>query len=471
MTIKRYFFSLTMTLFILLSISTQAHALPDFTELAKQSGPAVVNISTERTATASNSDVFSELFRNAPPGFEKFFEQFDPFLNQQRPSQKQRSSGSGFLISDDGFIVTNYHVVANADIIYINFDGADGKDNSVIAKMVGFDKETDLALLKVKQNRKLPFLKFGNSDKSQVGEWVLAIGNPFGLGHTITAGILSAKGRDIRSGPFDNYLQTDASINPGNSGGPLINMEGEVIGINTAIIASGQGIGFAIPSTMAADITEQIKDGKKVRRGWIGVTIQNVNADIAKALGLRKAQGALIGNVMPDEPADKGGMKSGDVVLFIDDKAIKNSSALLKAIASKAPKSTVEIVVWRDGRKKELEITLGERNSEQLSAQRGNYQEKDGKIDTLGASLRPLTSNEARSLRVHKGLLITEITTDKPAYNAGLQKGDVILSANMRPVANIKTLKKIIQTIGKSRGALLIQINRKGDVFFKTVTF
>lgn len=471
MVLRKYIFSLTLTLFVLFSLSAPANALPDFTELAKQSESAVVNISTERTSKGNNSESFSDLFRNVPPGFEKFFEQFDPFLNQQKPSRKQRSMGSGFLISDDGFIVTNYHVVANADIVYINFDNATGKENSVIAKLIGFDKETDIALLKVKQNKKLPFLRFGNSDESQVGEWLLAIGNPFGLGHTVTAGILSAKGRDIQSGPFDNYLQTDASINPGNSGGPLINMKGEVIGINTAIIASGQGIGFAIPSNMAANITKQIKDGKKVRRGWIGVTIQDVTEDIAKALGLEKTQGALIGNVMPDEPADKGGMKAGDVVLFVDDKKIDSSSALLRAIAGKAPGSKIEVRVWRDGKQRDLSIKLGERNPERLAAQGGKGEVKQGKNDALGVSLRSINPEEAQALNINGGLLITEVTPEKPAYNAGLQKNDVIISANMSPITNAKALADIIRTIGKSRGALLLQIYRQGDIFFRTVTF
>ncbi|MCL1985795.1 MAG: Do family serine endopeptidase, partial [Betaproteobacteria bacterium] len=342
-----------------LSLPIRAASLPDFTQLAKNCGIAVVNIGTERTSKSGPENFFGEMFRNAPPGFEKFFEQFDERFRdgqQQRPQRKQRSLGSGFIISEDGYIVTNYHVVADADVIRVNFQGNSQKNESVSAKLIGSDEETDLALLKVDVKDKLPSLKFGDSDALQVGAWVLAIGNPFGLDHTVTAGILSAKGRNIHSGPFDNFLQTDASINPGNSGGPLINMEGEVIGINTAIIASGQGIGFAIPSSMASKIVEQIKDGKKIRRGWIGVTIQDVDKNSAKALGLNKARGALIGSVMPGEPADKAGAKAGDIILSVDGKDIEDSNALLRTIAGKTPGAEIKIIVWRDGKSHELTL-------------------------------------------------------------------------------------------------------------------
>lgn len=449
----------------------QAESLPNFVELAKTSGPAVVNIGTERTAKGGNDDPFGGAFRNAPPGFEKFFEQFERFQGQRQKPQKQRSLGSGFLISADGYIVTNNHVVADADIIRINLDGANGKSESITATLVGADEETDLALLKIDVKKPLPFLRFGDSDKAQVGEWLLAIGNPFGLDHTVTAGILSAKGRDIQSGPFDNFLQTDASINPGNSGGPLINMNGEVIGINTAIIASGQGLGFAIPSNMAAKISEQIKDGKKIRRGWIGVTIQGIDENTAKALGLAKPKGALIGSVMPDEPAAKGGMQAGDVVTAVDGKDVDDPSALLRAIADKTPGSTAKVTVWRDGASKVLQITLGERSVEQLSAQRGGTlkQGKTEKAATLGMSVRPLTAEEAKSLKLKGGLVVAEIVPNNPAAEADLREGDVILSANMKPVHTVADLAKVVQGEGKERGALLLQIQRRGDVSFKTI--
>ncbi|MDR2696744.1 MAG: Do family serine endopeptidase [Deltaproteobacteria bacterium] len=462
-----------------LSLALPLHAagLPDFTLLAKNCGIAVVNIGTERTSKSGPENFFGEMFRNAPPGFEKFFEQFERFHDgqqQQRPQRKQRSLGSGFIISEDGYIVTNYHVVADADVIRINFQGSSTKNESVVAKLIGSDEETDLALLKVDAKEKLPFLKFGDSDALQVGAWVLAIGNPFGLDHTVTAGILSAKGRNIHSGPFDNFLQTDASINPGNSGGPLINMSGEVIGINTAIIASGQGIGFAIPSSMASKIVDQIKDGKKIRRGWIGVTIQDVDQNSAKALGLDKAHGALIGSVMPGEPADKAGVKAGDVILFVDGKDIADSSALLRTIAGKAPGAEIRIIVWRDGKSHELGLTLGERTPEQLSAQRGGPGKpgKNTEADILGISVRPVTAEEARTLKLEKnqgGLMVVSVSPGKPAADNDIRQGDVIVSANLKPLKTAQDLVKIVTEDAKERGAVMLQINRRGQLSFRAI--
>lgn len=471
MAIKKILATFLVVSWISSAFAAQAAGLPDFTDLAKKSSPAVVNIGTEKTAKGGGEDGMGNLQRSLPPGFEKFFEQFERF-NTPKRQQKQRSLGSGFIISADGYIVTNYHVVADADVIRINLEGATGQAESIPAKLVGSDEETDLALLKVDVKKPLPFLRFGDSDKAQVGEWLLAIGNPFGLDHTVTAGILSAKGRNIRSGPFDNFLQTDASINPGNSGGPLLNMAGDVIGINTAIIASGQGIGFAIPSTMAAQIVEQIKDGKKVRRGWIGVTIQDVDENAAKALGMEKPHGALIGSVMPNEPADKGGVKAGDIITAVNGKTVEDSAALLRAIAAEKPGSTATVTVWRNGSSKELKVTLGERNADQLAAQRG-APSKGGKHEqasTLGISVRPVTAEEARTLKLEKGqgLMIVGVESGKPAAEAELREGDVILSANLTPVNDTAALSKIVQE-AKDRGAVMLQINRRGETFFRPV--
>lgn len=396
-----------------------APVVPDFVPLVQSAGKAVVNISTEKKVM-QRGGMPSEMFRGLPPEFERFFEQFEGSGRNAKP-RTQRSLGTGFLISSDGYIVTNNHVVAGADTVLVNLQGSTGKEHSLKAQVIGTDEETDIALLKVKADAPLPFLNFGNSDKMEVGEWVLAIGNPFGLGHTVTAGILSAKGRNIQSGPFDNFLQTDASINPGNSGGPLINMEGKVIGINTAIIASGQGIGFAIPSSMAERIVNQLKQDKKVSRGWIGVTIQDVDENTAKALGLPEATGALIGSVMPDEPAAKGGMKDGDVVLEVNGQKIDDSSALLRAIATEAPGSKVNMVVWRDGERKNITVQLGERNLKASSGKSGSAVEQDA--PSIGLSVRPLTKEEARTANVKPGtgLLIVgvEPASWPPKRNSG----------------------------------------------------
>lgn len=472
---KRYTTGTLLVLFLFLAASVQAANLPDFRDLAKKGGPAVVNISTEKTVQAGENPM-AEMFRNAPPGFERFFEQFDKFQGkqQQRP-QKQRSLGSGFIISADGFIVTNNHVIADADVVRVNLEGTNGKATSLEAKVIGTDEETDLALLKVETKTPLPVLRFGDSDALEVGEWLVAIGNPFGLDHSVTAGILSAKGRDIRSGPFDNFLQTDASINPGNSGGPLLNMQGEVIGINTAIIASGQGIGFAIPSNMAARIIDQLKDNKKVSRGWIGVTIQDVDENTARALGLGKPRGAIVGSVQAGEPADKAGVKAGDIILTVNGQEIADSSQLLRTIAALKPGETAKLVVWRNGQNKSISLTLGERTAEHLNAQRGQDSPRDnGKALAaagLGLNVRPVNSDEARALRQERpaGLMVVAVENGKPAAEADIRTGDVILSANLQPVNAASELSRIVEEDGKSRGAVLLQVMRRGQTFFRTV--
>ncbi len=458
--------AILMASLITFSTATQAlSAMPDFVDLAKDAGKAVVNISTETTINTSNRGrgLFpDEMFRSLPKEFGDLFRQFE---NNIAPRERKQSSlGSGFIISTDGYIVTNNHVVEGADKVSINLQGKTGKSESLEAKIIGTDAETDLALLKVETKEKLPTLKFGNSSNLEVGEWVLAIGNPFGLGHTVTAGIVSAKGRDIHSGPFDNFIQTDASINPGNSGGPLINMEGEVIGINTAIIASGQGIGFAIPSSQAEEIIEALKSGEKVSRGWIGVGINDIDENTAKALQLKNTDGALIVSVMKNEPADKAGMKAGDVVIQVGDKKVKNSSELLKAIAGHSPGTKVNVTVIRDGKERKLTIILGDRNS-----QSANNDAKNVKPETvLGLTLRPLQNAEKQELEVESGLLVTAIANDSVAAEYGVRRSDVILAANLDPVNAASDLEKIIKEAEK-RGAVLLQIMRKGQELFISV--
>ena len=419
---------LTLVLFTAAQFA-QAASLPEFSELAAKCGPAVVNISAERTspAAAGPEEFFGEMFRGMPPGADRFFEFFGgPNARGKRPPQKQMSRGSGFIISPDGYIVTNYHVVADGDSIQVTLDESNGKTAPLTATVVGTDEDTDLALLKVEAKKDLPFLKFGDSDALLVGEWLLAIGNPFALDHTVTAGILSAKNRNIHAGPFDNFLQTDASINPGNSGGPLLNMKGEVIGINTAIIASGQGIGFAIPSNMAAGIVEQIKSGKKVSRGWIGVTIQDVDENTAKALGMEHPSGALV---------------------------------------------AIALDVWRNGKAVTMDVTLGDRQTGVNSGKPSEAGQKQQNQGQLGLTVRPIKDEERRELKLEGkgGLLVLDVDPSKPAAEAGVRPGDVIVKANRQAVSSPEDLSKIVAGEGSKRGAVMLQINRRGENIFRAV--
>lgn len=465
------FLSLTAALLAMVLVVTSASAasLPEFTDLAAKCGPAVVNINTEKvTKTTGPEDFFGDMFRGMPPGFDRFFE---PFRDKRRPNARQRSLGSGFLISADGYIVTNFHVVDGADVIRVTLDekAAKGKTN-VKATLVGSDEETDLALLKIDVKEKLPYLTFGNSDSLKVGEWVLAIGNPFGLDHSVTAGILSAKGRRINAGAFDNFLQTDASINPGNSGGPLINMQGEVIGINTAIIASGQGIGFAIPSNMASDIISQVRDGKKISRGWLGIVIQDVDEATGQALGLKDHKGAMVVSVQPGQPADEAGIKDGDIIRKIDGQEIEDRDELLRVVASKKPGTRVDVEVLREGKLQTLKVKLGDRSSN-LDADNGTPSrgDKDAAEANLGLTVRPINADEARQLGIEHGIMILDVDQDKPAANTDLRPGDVIVKANMKAVKTVADLARIVREEGVKRGAILLQINRRGDLVFRTV--
>lgn len=451
----------------------QAAAQPiDFRELVKNAMPAVVNISTERTEQVRGFGgmPFGGMFRGNPD-LEHFFGPFpfEEFNNQPPRERKTNSLGSGFIISADGYIVTNNHVVEDADVIRVNIGAKNKQDDLIDAEVIGTDPETDLALLKVKAEN-LPHLTFGNSDSLEVGEWVVAIGSPLGLNHTVTAGIVSAKGRNIQSGSYDDFLQTDASINRGNSGGPLLNMNGEVIGINTAIAQRAQGIGFAIPSSMAKRIISQLRDNKKVSRGWLGVTIQNVDSATAKALDMPDSNGALVNSVLEGQPAAVAGIKEGDVIVAIDGQTIEDTEQLLRKVAMLTPGNKSTITVWRDGKKADLSLTVAERD------QGGMAKGKDGgkssaASNLLGLKVRPLTSEDMRRLdmKTNVGLLVTGLAPDSPAAAAGIQPGDVVLAADKQPVTSVADLSGRIDAAAKKRGAVLLHIARKGQVFFRAI--
>lgn len=325
-----------------------------FADLVEDVEPAVVNISTTKTVRIPGSP-FRHFFGPEEGPFGDFFRRF--FGDIPDRELKQQSLGSGFIIDKDGYIITNNHVVEDADEIKVKL--ADGREFD--AKVIGRDPKTDLALIKISSIFKnLPTLSLGDSDAIRVGDWVLAIGNPFGLEHTVTQGIISASGRAIGAGPYDNFLQTDAPINPGNSGGPLINLKGEVIGINTAIVAGGQGIGFAIPINVAKSIVDQLKEKGKVTRGWIGVSVQTITPEIARAFNLKEQNGALVADVVPGGPADKSGIKRGDIIISLNGKDVDEMSDLPKIVADTPIGKTVDVRIIRDGKEIILKITVGE---------------------------------------------------------------------------------------------------------------
>ncbi|MBU4527015.1 MAG: DegQ family serine endoprotease [Desulfomicrobium sp.] len=472
----KYAIRLLAVMLTLLISAPVAAQLPDFTSLAEVSGPAVVNISTVKIV--NNQRRVPPIFREGPQGpegqhpFGEFFDQFERFFGEQGQGvpREQRSLGSGFVFSADGFIVTNNHVIDGASSIKVNLQSAKNGESSYDAEVIGTDKETDLALLKIKAERPLPYLVFGNSDALKVGQWVLAIGNPFGLDHTVTAGIVSAKGRTIGAGPYDNFVQTDASINPGNSGGPLLNLDGQVIGINTAIVASGQGIGFAIPSRLASQVIEQIKAHGSVKRGWLGVSIQNVDPNSAKALGLEEARGALVSSVTPGDPAEKVGIRAGDVIVAVDDVSISDAGDLTRKIGDLLPGVKITLSVWRDGKTVKIPLVLGERNVEKV-AQGGPGTPEGRGEDILGLSIRPVNETEASALELDRaaGLLVLEVSQGSPAAQNDLNAGDVILEANGKPVNTVKAFRELIEGDGKEKGVIMLLIKRQGRNVFRTV--
>lgn len=461
------------SLFVLLAlpgVSLARAGLPDFTDLADRAGKAVVNISTTKNVQSRGSQI-QELFKNAPKNhpLREFFEQFERQFGQQDAQPRKLSSlGSGFIISADGFIVTNNHVVAEADEIKVKLLG---RDKAYDAKIIGRDPETDLALLKIEAGNSLPVLEFGNSDATKVGEWVMAIGNPFGLGHTVTAGIVSAKGRHIGAGPFDSFLQTDASINPGNSGGPLIDLDGRVVGINTAIVPNGQGIGFATPASMADKIIQQLKNGKKISRGWLGITMQELDENTAKAVGLKDTTGVLVAHVIPGDPADKGGLKIGDVIMKLNGQAVDGSSTLLGRIASLRPGEKIQLGVWRQNRMTELSITLGERKPNFVAEQQNKSPKAQAAAVILGLSLRPVEGGEeaqALGLQKPQGLVVLEVQPDRPAAQIDILPGDVVIEANQQAVNTVEQLKT---RVGESRqkGLVMLLLKRQGRNLLRAI--
>ena len=436
--------------------SRTSAGLPDFVNLAKKVKPLVVNISTTQVSEGRGSpQEFGSPFGGGEEDpFNDFWRRF--FGNPQpRGPQRQRSLGSGFIIDGDGSILTNNHVVENASKIVVKLSN----DQEYEAKVIGRDQKTDIAIIKINATTSLPVAGLGDSDKLEVGEWVVAIGNPFGLDSTVTSGIVSAKGRHIGQGPYDNFIQTDASINPGNSGGPLINLRGEVIGINTAIFSrtgGNIGIGFAIPINLVKELLPQLRGKGKVTRGYLGVLIQKVTPEIGESLGMEKSYGALVANVSKDGPADKAGVKVGDVIVEFDGKEVKDSGDLPIIVARTPVDKKVRMKVLRDKKEIALSVAVGELKEEEVVAAVPEKGE-------LGLTVQRLTPQMAEGLGLEKseGVVITSVEAGSAGDEAGIRRGDIILEVDRKAVRNVDEYKKAVAGSRKGRGVLFLV--RRGD--------
>jgi serine protease Do len=460
--------------------AVQARGTPDgFSELAERLLPAVVNVSTTQTMKESTAQNMPEI-PQFPPGspFEEFFKEF--FERQMHqpdaPPRKVTSLGSGFIIDPSGIVVTNNHVISDADEITVIL-----QDNTQLkAKIIGKDTKTDLAVLKIDAGKPLPAVKFGNSDNAQIGDWIIAIGNPFGLGGSVTAGIVSAHHRDINIGPYDDFIQTDASINRGNSGGPMFNMDGEVIGINTAIFSpsgGSVGLGFAIPASLAKPVIEQLREFGHTKRGWLGVRIQAVTDEIAESLGLDKVRGALIAKVNEGEPAAQGGMQAGDIVLNFDGQVVNDFRKLQRVVAQAPVGKTVKVVVWRNEKEIPLEIKIGELEQyEATAAAEEKAKEKKeapppvASAEMLGLKLSELTPELRQQFNIAEGVhgvVITDVTATSDAADKGLKPGDVILEVSQEEVGSPKEVQAKIDSAKKDkRKSVLLLVERQGNLQF-----
>ena len=463
-----------------------ARAAPDsFADLAARLLPSVVNISSSQKRQ-QRSDRGPEV-PGFPPGspFEQFFRDF---LDRNRPPGQQRgarpspqerspgtgramSLGSGFIIDPAGFIVTNNHVIDGADEISVTLT-----DNTTLkAKLVGKDDRVDLALLKVETDHPLTAVSFGDSDNERVGDWVLAIGNPFGLGGSVTAGIVSARGRDIRQGPYDDFIQTDAAINRGNSGGPLFNMDGQVVGINTAIYSpsgGSVGIGFSVPSNLAKSVVMQLKKYGHARRGWLGVRIQQVSPDIAEAVGLKEPQGAMVAGVNDGGPAQKAGIRNGDVILKFNDQDVKEMRTLPRIVAETEIGKEVPVLLWRDRHDVTVQASVGELpdDVQQASASPNAPADKPADptamVSGLGARLSPLTDELRTEYKLsadQKGVVVTDVQSDGPAASRGVKPGDVIVEVQQEPVATPQDVQSRIEKYRKLNRKTVLMLVQNSD--------
>jgi serine protease Do len=431
-----------------------------FASLVKAVSPAVVNISTVRTIKGGG-----RVFRHFMGPFDKndpFRDFFEKFFGDQSPERdlKQRSLGSGFIIDKDGYIITNNHVIERADQIKVRL--ADEREFS--AEIIGRDTKTDLALIKINSFRDLPSVTLGDSDALSVGDWVITIGNPFGLTHTVTAGIVSAKGRVIGAGPYDDFIQTDASINPGNSGGPLLNVRGEVVGINTAIVATGQGIGFAIPINIAKEIIVQLKEKRKVVRGWLGVAIQKMTPELARSFGIKEGKGALVGDVFAGSPADKANIKRGDVIIEFDGQKIDEMSDLPRLVANTPVGKTVTIKIIREGQEQTLTAKIAEMKEEKPPVAKTDVEIK------IGLSVQEITPEIAEELGLEDetGVIVASVAPGSPAEDADFNQGDIIKEINRKGIKNLRDYRMAMDKAAKE-DTILFLVQREGQTLYLTI--
>jgi Do/DeqQ family serine protease len=431
-----------------------------FVEVAKKVQPSVVNVTTEKTITMKPWDRYGEDFFKGSP-FEDFFKGFGitPREKGKEYRHKQRSGGSGVIVDKEGYILTNNHVIEGADKIKVRLN--DGREFTAILK--GQDSRTDLAVLYIKA-KDLPVATLGDSDKLEVGEWAIAIGSPFGLEHTVTVGVISAKGRTgLGTGTYEDFIQTDASINPGNSGGPLINIDGEVVGINAMIIQPGTGIGFAIPINMAKQILNDLIKQGKVVRPWLGISVQDLTPEMAEQFQVKEKEGILVAQVHQGTGAEKAGLVSGDIIKSVDDKTIKNTNELIKEIQKKKVGQKVKLGLVRDGKPTTLEVTTSAMPDKPEAIKEKEIEEK------LGARVQELTPQLTARYRISneikRGVVVISVEDGSPADELGLQEGDVILEINRKKIETIKDFEKAIKDINLDKG-IVFRLHRRGNSFY-----
>jgi len=462
----RAFYLTLLTTVLIVAQAMVAQARENFSDLADKVSPAVVNITTS-TVVAQGTGPSPIVPEGSP--FEDFFREFRDRSNQGDRPRRTSALGSGFVISEDGFVVTNNHVIESADEIIIEFFSG----RELEAEVVGTDPKTDIALLKVEAEEPLPYVSFGDSDTARVGEWVMAMGNPLGQGFSVSAGIVSARNRAL-SGTYDDYIQTDAAINRGNSGGPLFNMDAEVIGVNTAILSptgGSIGIGFSMASNVVTRVVDQLKEYGETRRGWLGVRIQDVTDDVAEAMGLDDVRGALVTDV-PDGPAAKAGMESGDVILSFDGKQVEDTRGLVRQVGNTQVGKTVRVVVFREGQTQTIKVTLGRREAAEgaVPAAQPNGEPEPSEGAILGMTLSTLTEELRGQLDLSDeatGLVVTDVDNLSDAYEKGLRAGDLITEAGQQQVNTISDFEdRIADAEEAGRKSILLLVRRAGEPRF-----